>query len=330
MKIAVYGLGQFGYALLKHLERNLSNTHQIFGYDANKDVVNALNESKTHPYWFREQKIADNLIITNSPEELLTNSDLVIIAVPSHITRIILPVINEYAKENVLLLNVAKALDVETGKRLSTIFAENLTDKKYQYALFAGGTIAKDLFNAELLGAVIASENMETAKQINDILQSDNLKLYPSDDLLGVEYASAFKNVISIITGIVHGKGLSYGSETFIISQAASELEKLIITELGGQSETFSIGSQCWGNDMFMSATGETRNRAYGELIGNGMSPDEAEKQMQNEKKTVEGIKTLQAINKITDLSSYPLLKYLYTLIIKNEEVELLDTIKSI
>lgn len=99
---------------------------------------------------------------------------------------------------------------------------------------------------------------------------------------------------------------------------------------LGGERETFSISSQSWGNDMFMSATGNTRNRQFGILLGKGMSTEEALLEMEKEKKTVEGIKTLEAIGKITELSKHPLLEYLHGTIIKKESRNLLSTISKI
>lgn len=329
MKFAVYGLGQFGYAFLKRLETNLSGKHTIYGFDTNAGVVNKLIKERSHPYLYPSHRISGYIHVTYTPEEALKDADIVIVAVPSHNTRTVLTPINNYAKNDVVLLNTAKALDYETGKRLSKLFKENLKIP-YRYALFAGGTIAKDLFNSELLGATIASEHEEAARLLKQMLQSDNLKIDTSTDLAGVEYASAFKNVISILAGIVCGLGLSFGSETYILSKAAAEVERLIIQELGGKKETFAIGSQCWGNDMFMSAMGKTRNREFGILVGKGMTTDEALAKMEKEKKTVEGINTLRAINLVTKIEKYPLLSYLYASLIKKEPIDLLAVIDKI
>lgn len=330
MKIAIYGLGQFGYALLKHLDSALAQDYEICGYDSAIKVTESLASSREHPFLFKGHKISKKITILYTPETLLKNADVVIVAVPSHLTRAILPNFTKYAKDRLIVMNTAKALDFETGKRLSVLFNESIKNINLRYASFAGGTIARDLFNNELLGAVIASSEKETAKTLKNILQSDKLRLQTSDDLAGVEYASAFKNTISILTGIIHGKGFSYGSETFIISKAAAEIEHLILQELGGKNETFSVGSTCWGNDMFMSATGNTRNREFGILIGKGMKPQQALELMESEMKTVEGIKTLEAINKITNISKYPLLNYLYSVIILYENMDILDILKEI
>ena len=81
---------------------------------------------------------------------------------------------------------------------------------------------------------------------------------------------------------------------------------------------------------MFMSATGKTRNREFGILLGKGMNVKEALIEMEKEKKTVEGIKTLEAINKITSVANYPLLQYLYLTVIDNQDIDLLKTIAKV
>ena len=84
----------------------------------------------------------------------------------------------------------------------------------------------------------------------------------------------------------------------------ANEIERFCVRRLGAVQRTFSIGSQCWGNDMWMSCTGGTRNRALGQLIGQGKTLDEALSIMARQKKTVEGVQTLQAIGRL--LEKYP------------------------
>ncbi|MEC9374001.1 MAG: NAD(P)H-dependent glycerol-3-phosphate dehydrogenase, partial [Planctomycetota bacterium] len=59
---------------------------------------------------------------------------------------------------------------------------------------------------------------------------------------------------------------------------------------------TFAMESQCWGNDMWMSCTGPTRNRALGALIGGGMTLERATAEMARQRKTVEGVQTVHAM----------------------------------
>jgi len=134
---------------------------------------------------------------------------------------------------------------------------------------------------------------------------------------VGVEYASAFKNVVSVLAGIIKGMGFSYGSETHIITVIADELENIAIGHFGANKATFSMKSQAWSNDLWMSCTGSTRNREFGILLGKGISAKKAVLIMKKQGKTIEGINTIAILDTIVPLKNYPLLKFLHSLIVK-------------
>ena len=236
--------------------------------------------------------------------------DIIILAVKSDAIREVLVQLNPFLKNGVIILNTAKAL-AEEGRVISDIVADVLNSVQYHYAILAGGTIASDLFQQEPLGADVACTSLAVATSLAEILHSGNLSVYPSTDVVGVEYASAFKNVISILAGIVKGMGFSYGSQTHTISRAAYEVERFVVAELGGKAETFFMNSQCWGNDMWMSCTGDTRNRQFGMLLGQGQSVEAALSEMKNQHKEVEGIKTVQVLSHFDVLDQYPFLNFI-------------------
>jgi glycerol-3-phosphate dehydrogenase (NAD(P)+) len=258
-------------------------------------------------------RISTSVIFPSSSEELVADTDILILAVTSDAIGQTISDLKSHINRELILVNTAKALDAETGLRFSVIISKCLRDVGYPFsvAMFAGGTIAKDLVNREPLGVDIASEDMGTLKILKDIFTADNLRVYTTTDIRGVEYAAAFKNVLSILAGITSGLGLSYGSQTHMISRAAGEVKKLVVGKLGGEEKTFSIESQCWGNDMWMSCTGGTRNREFGILLGRGYKPGAAAAEMQERNKTVEGIHTVKAVKRLIEGSEndFPLLR---------------------
>jgi len=315
LKISVYGLGNFGFALLTHLSRRRATGEDfsLHGYDKNKEIIDHLRTKRMHPLHHRNVRISTSVIFPNSSEELVAGTDILILAVTSDAIKQVISDLKSHINRELILVNTAKALDAETGLRFSVIISACLRDMRHPYsvAMFAGGTIASDLVNHEPLGVDIASEDRRTLKILKNIFTADNLRVYTTTDISGVEYAAALKNVVSILAGIVSGLGLSYGSQTHMISRAAGEVKKLVVGKLGGKEKTFSIESQCWGNDMWMSCTGGTRNREFGILLGRGYKSSEAIAEMQGKNKTVEGINTVKAIKRLTEgnESSFPLLQ---------------------
>lgn len=317
MNIAIYGIGNFGYAFLKHLDYKNNDSYTLTAYDHNPERVDYLTIHHKHPVLHPNTILSENITFTNNLEDLLKDADIILLATPSTATREAMQNIRKLTTKPFIVINTAKSLDTATGKRLSEIVSEELSGMTYSYALLAGGTIASDLFQHEPLGVDIACENLEALETLREVFESGNLHVYPTTDLRGVEYAAACKNVISILAGIVKGLGFSYGAETHVISKTAQHIANACIAHLGASPETFSVGSQCWGNDMWMSCTGNTRNREFGILVGSGWSVDDAIQRMAQENKLVEGINTLKAINDIEELRSIKPIKLLHELIIE-------------
>lgn len=318
IKISIYGLGNFGYAFLKHFDRKRESM-TIYGYDHNKKLVEHLQKYRTHLTLYHEFKASNEIVFSSNIKDLLADCDILVLAAPSQATREVIRRVKPYLPAGIMIVNTSKALDYQTGHRLSEIIRKELKGLNYHYALFAGGTIAADLFRHEPLGATMAGTDKKSLNKLIKVFKSSNLHIYPSYDLAGVEYASAFKNVVSILAGIIKGMGFSYGSETHIITIIADEIESIITGHLGGKKDTFSMKSQAWSNDLWMSCTGSTRNREFGILLGKGITVKEAIKSMQKRGKTIEGINTIATLNKIITLGDYPLLKFLYRLIVKKE-----------
>lgn len=322
IKVSIYGLGNFGYAFLKHFDKKRANL-VICGFDRDKSLVSHLKKERSHLSLYRDHRVSKDVTFANDVKQLMQDCNILVLAVPSYATREVIRKIKPHLPHAITIVNTSKALDYQTGKRLSVVVKEELKNITYKYALFAGGTIAADLFKHEPLGAMMACEDNKELTRLVKVFESPNLHVYPSSDLSGVEYASAFKNVVSVLAGIIKGMGFSYGSETHIITVVANEIENIVTGHLGGNKATFSMKSQAWGNDLWMSCTGSTRNREFGILLGKGMSVSRSITYMKKRNKTVEGINTVAILNKIVPLNDYPFLKFLHSLIVKrNIKVE--------
>jgi len=305
LKISIHGIGNFGFALLKHLSRKneASKMFDLYAYDINKKLVNHLRETKKHLFLHKNIKISEKVFFVDKVKKLIEKIDILILAVPSQNIEEVLMNSKPFINKKLIILNTAKALHAKTGERFSNVIYNCLKDINYPFsvAMMAGGTIASDLFKHEPLGVDIASEDNEALKILKDIFTTNNLNVYTTQDIKGVEYAAAFKNVISILSGIIEGLGYSYGSQTHFISRAAGEVKKLAVEILGAEESTFSMESQCWGNDMWMSCTGNTRNREFGILLGKGYDTKKAINKMKAQNKTVEGLNTIKAIKKLIE-----------------------------
>lgn len=325
MKISIVGTGMFGFALGRYLGNKFlgENKIKIVAYDSNAELMQHLRKNRTHLYHFKDKKMPPNVSFASDKKELIQDADIITLAVTSQAVRGIVREITDYFKNGVIILNTAKALEIKTGKIFSEVIKEEITNTSINYcnAKLSGGTFAVDLVNNVPLGADIACVNISALKKLQEIFHSKTLRIYGNSDLVGVEYAGAFKNVIAILAGIINGLGLPYGSETHMISRAAKEAKEIAVA-LGGKPHTFSMESQCWGNDLWMSCTGKSRNREFGRLIGTGLSPNEALGEMKAERKLVEGYYTIEVTPQLCEKAkaNSPIFNEIYKIVYEEKE----------
>lgn len=296
-KIAVVGAG-LGFVLARYLAKKYPE-NEIGLYDKDKKLINHLERKREHPLHFKGYTLPKNVRISGDSREIIRDSDILIIAVPTQHIREMARETREYIKKDAILLNVAKGIEIGTGKRISEILREELKDN-FKYAVLSGGMIAQDLVKEDPLSAEIASADSEITLCLQDIMSSEILRIYRNNDVVGVEYAGALKNPLSIGAGIA--KGLGYGNSTTgaLISRGGLRIERLAI-KLGAKKQTFALGGLAGIGDMITSCLGRTRNSRFGELIGRGTSVGEALKIFKEKHQLVEGYYTVKSIRRLAD-----------------------------
>ncbi|MBE0478817.1 NAD(P)H-dependent glycerol-3-phosphate dehydrogenase, partial [Candidatus Aerophobetes bacterium] len=291
--ISVLGMGMFGFVLSRHLALKYPGK-KILVYDKEEKIIKSLLEEKNHPLHFQEYAIPDNITPTNDLEKVVTLSQIIVIAIPTQKMRDAAKDLEKYVKKNTLLLNVAKGLEINTGKRVSQILKEEI-HKSYFYAVLSGGTIAGEMIKGHPVAAEIACTHATRAKKLQEFFSTKKFRLYGNDDVVGVEVAGALKNPLSIASGMAYGLGFGSSTVSALVSRGSLEIKKLALM-LGGKEKTFGFGGQSAMGDIMTSCFGPTRNREFGQLIVSEGSVKKALQAMQKKGKLVEGYFTSRAI----------------------------------
>ena len=264
-RIAFVGAGAFGFALAIHLDRSRGDQVEARLFDDDRDLLDLLAGGEVHPRIAGDLRLPKSASVFADLDETLEGADLVVLAVPGRAVPSAAAGLAGRIPADVPLLNVSKALEMESGRRISEIVAE-VRGETAPYATLAGGMIAAELARGRRLGATIAMQDKQQAASLARILEGPGLYVEASDDVVGVEYAAAFKSVLVIGVGLLEGLGCVFGTLTLFLSLASEEAQDLAVA-LGAKRATFSMVSQCWGNDLLLSAFGSTRNRAFGVAV---------------------------------------------------------------
>ncbi|MFK7779969.1 MAG: hypothetical protein QM490_02380 [Candidatus Gracilibacteria bacterium] len=313
MKILTLGLGAFGFAVNKLLGEN--NPDRIFyGFELNKKIVTSLKKTRKHPFFFEGYKLPENIEILDSYDDIISDIDLLIIAIPAQFISASIDGFKNKLKPRVTIMNLAKGIDVKTNSPISKVFAEKLVGVDYNYSVLSGGMIAQEVVEGKMLGADLGIENLEIGNNIKLLLENKNMKIKIQPDILNIELYGSLKNIMAIMVGYYEGKGDEKSSIGFHLVNFYDEMKELIKKYDGNPEIDFSYYSL--GGDIIATCFGDSRNRYFGQLLGSGKNISEVLEQLELEKKHAEGYETLKAVYEmIKDEEGFEITKHMYSLI---------------
>ncbi len=287
MNISIIGGGSWGTTLAQVLS---DNGNDVLIRDVNEEFVNKINNLHIHPFF--DLKIPENIKATLDLKEALNFSDIIILCVPTKVMRKVLHEINEIIKSKKLFINVSKGIEPETSYRVSQIVDEEISKKYFEgYVVLSGPSHAEEVILRKVTSLVAASINFELALKVQQIFSNDKyIRVYTSDDVIGVECGGSMKNAIAIVSGVASGMGLGENARAFLITRGIKEI--ILITEaLGGKMETV-YGLSGIGDLIVTASSMNSRNFQCGLKIGQGMNVKQAEGEVVQ---SVEGIRAILA-----------------------------------
>jgi glycerol-3-phosphate dehydrogenase (NAD(P)+) len=188
-----------------------------------------------------------------------------------------------------VLVSATKGLETDSLDRMSQIIAE-VAGPGHPVAVLSGPSFALEVARGSPTAVVVASTDASAAAKVQDHLKGPTLRLYASDDVTGVEFGGALKNVIAIAAGVVEGLGIGHNSMAALITRGLVEMSRLACAE-GSRRETLA-GLSGLG-DLVLTCTGDlSRNRHVGIELGRGRSLPEI---LSQTRMVAEGIRTTGA-----------------------------------
>lgn len=192
-----------------------------------------------------------------------------------------------------MIINLSKGLELNTHFRISEILKDILGD--INYAIVSGPSHAEEVIKKMPTTLVCASNDINLAKDIQDIFNRDYFRVYTSTDVIGVEIGGSIKNILAF--GIGMADGLSYGdnSKAALITRGIHEMERFA-RSFGADEKT--INGLAGIGDLIVTATSNlSRNNRAGRLIGEGYSIEES---IDKVNMVVEGIPTTRAVYELS------------------------------
>lgn len=308
-KIAVLGAGGWAIALAKVL---LDNGHDVTMWSAISTELDEIKEYGERKSVLPNVTVPQNLKLSYSLD-FTENCRIIILATASKFIRQTAVKLKAFTNKDTIIVSVAKGLEPETNKRLSTVICEELNSK---VVVFSGPSHAEEVARQVPTAIVAASNDINAAKTVQDIFSNSSMRVYISDDTVGVELGGAIKNIIAVAIGMLDGVNMGDNTKAAVMTRGITEMARLG-EAFGAKPQTFA-GLSGVGDLIVTCTSMHSRNRRAGILIGQGNTADEAIAKIGM---TVEGISAAKVVYELAKQTNIdmPIVTAIYNVLYKNK-----------
>jgi len=199
----------------------------------------------------------------------VTQSDLLLVVVPSHAFPELVAELAKYRRPEVGVAWATKGFELGSGRFLHEVAEATLGDR-VPLAVVTGPSFAREVTLSLPTAVTVHSESDSFAKSVADVLHGPSFRAYTGSDMLGAELGGAMKNVLAVATGVADGMNLGLNARAGLITRGLNEMLRLN-QALGGRAETL-MGLAGLG-DLVLTCTGDlSRNRRLGLALGRGQT----------------------------------------------------------
>ncbi|HPN84274.1 MAG TPA: NAD(P)H-dependent glycerol-3-phosphate dehydrogenase, partial [Victivallales bacterium] len=219
MKISVLGDGAWGTVMALLLNGN-GHSLSLWGYFS--ENIREIRKTGENGKFLPGVKIPQQIKLCEDLSEALTDSELVVLAVPSQFSRGILKTIGTAKLAGKIIVNLAKGIENESLKRMSEVFFDEIGESP-KYCVLSGPSHAEEVAVGQPTAVVVASKSNSSSEIVQKTFMNKNLRVYTSKDMIGVELGGALKNIFAIAAGISDGMKLGDNPKAALLTRGIAE-----------------------------------------------------------------------------------------------------------
>ncbi len=288
---------------------NIGKSVTIYG--RNSEDIDEISKTNVNEKYLPGFKLNESIEWTSSLDGL-NDDHTVVLAISSQAISKFLDANRGLLDGNDVII-LSKGIDIESRKVLSDVVSDKTNSATI--SVISGPSHAEEVIKDMPTAVVVAGENEEIIKRIQSEVSSKTLRLYRSKDIMGVELSGALKNIVAIAVGIADGLGYGDNTKAAIMTRGMNEIIKFA-KSFGAKDTTF-LGLSGFGDLIVTCTSMHSRNRRFGNLIGEGYSVEDAIKKVGM---VVEGYYTLKVTYDIAKDRGIdtPLFSILYNILYEN------------
>ncbi|MES2430627.1 MAG: NAD(P)H-dependent glycerol-3-phosphate dehydrogenase [Bacteroidota bacterium] len=282
MTFGIIGSGSWGTALAKILT---DNGQTIYWYNRSEKSIEQFKKRKHNPHYLSTAYFdLDKLKFTTDVAEVITNSDCIVIAVPSAYATATLQGLDKNIFTGKKIISAIKGILPEQNLLLNDFLEEKFNVPLENYFAVLGPCHSEEVAAEKLSYLTFSGVDKEATHDITKYFKTDYLNTVENNDIYGVQYAAILKNIYAVGAGIAHG--LEYGDNflSVLIANSADEmvgfLKKAALQNQLHLHATNYSASVYLGDLLVTCYSLYSRNRTFGNMIGKGYSVKTAQLEM--------------------------------------------------
>jgi glycerol-3-phosphate dehydrogenase (NAD(P)+) len=255
------------------------------------DVVREIGDEHRNSRYHPDLVLPDTLRASTDADAALEGAQVVVLAVPSQTLRENLAAWAPTVEPDSVLVSLMKGIELGTALRMSEVIAQVAGVGAERVAVVSGPNLAREIAMRQPAATTVACVDAAHARRLQDACTTAYFRPYWTTDVLGVEIGGSVKNVIALANGMAAGMGFGENSQASLITRGLAEMTRLGVA-LGAEPTTF-LGLAGIGDLIATCSSPLSRNRTFGENLGNGLTVEET---LAHTRQTCEGVKSCQSI----------------------------------
>jgi len=310
MTFGILGSGSWGTAIAKILT---DNNNTIWWWNRSEQAIELFKIKKHNPQYLTAARFdIGKLKLTTNVEEVIKNSDVIIVAIPSAYTSQVLSSLQKNIFDGKKVISAVKGILPEENELLNDFLLKKFNVSIENYFALLGPCHAEEVAAEKLSYLTFTGVDEETTEAIANYFKTDYLNTVTNKDIYGVQYAAVLKNIYAVAAGIAHG--LDYGDNflSVLIANSADEMAGflrkagIINAEVGymehGKNKSANkhanYAASVYLGDLLVTCYSLfSRNRTFGNMIGKGYSVKNAQLEMSMVAEGYNAAKCMHIIN---------------------------------
>lgn len=292
MRCAVLGAGSWGTALGSVLA---SKGYPVTMWDIDAEVLADIAQNQRNSRYLPDVVLPPSQTANPDLAAALAQAQLVVIVVPSHVTRRVAEQARPFLAQDALICCAAKGIEVDTMQTMSEVLIEVLPVQEHPRLTFLSGpSFAVEVARGLPTAVTVAGIDEGARRAVQEAFFTPTFRVYTTDDVAGVEVGGCVKNVVAIASGMCDGLGFGANARAALITRGLVEITRLAVC-MGAQPVTLR-GLAGMGDLMLTCSSPLSRNYRVGFALGQGRGLQEVQAELGQIAEGVQNAKSTMAL----------------------------------